>query len=193
MSKVVKKARQMSHPQQIIVAPVNTRILRYSFNSAGSAILTRGNMLNCMLAADNGATTGVRVATAVKLVAVTVYGISAGVGSPHTVNLVFQGPNAPGKQKADTGNAYSMPVVRMLPPEESFAAMWSQNNYKESEEICTVSGGVGDIVDLVIQYVLDNGSSNPVAIPATATSGVFYSSPDNATTLRPVTFSWSGV
>ncbi len=182
-----------SSPPQVNFGPVFTRVFRFSFNSTGIAILTRGNLLNIMLAADNGATTGVRVATSVLLNKISIYGVAAGVGSASSVTAVFEGPNAPSTQVGDTGNAFAMPCIAMRPPAESFAAMWSQNNFNESEELCRLSGATGDIVDLSVSFVIDNASTNPVTIPATATSGVFCSSPDNATVLRPVTLLWSGV
>ncbi len=187
------KKEPVTHPPPIKVSPIFNRIIRYSLNAGGSSTITRGNLLNCMLAADNAATTGVRVATSVLINKISIYGVSAAVGSPHTVYISYAGPNAPANEKADTGNAFTLPVVSQAPPPNSFASLWSQNNFNESEELATVSGGVGDIVDISIAFVIDNGGSNPVTIPATTTSGVFYSSPDNATNLRPVTFAWSGV
>ncbi len=185
--------RKNEFPPPYASQPKQTRKMRYSLVVTTPFIVTRGGLLDFMVAAgDSPSSNFCRVAGSVVLRRVMLWGVGTASGSS-TVTLEWLGPNLPATEITDTGNPMRPAHISAAPPKNSFAELWSCTGYNETDPLFTVTGSQGDVMDLLIEYVPADGVTPQIATAGPHLPVVYYTSLLNPGNITPVSLAYAGV
>ena len=169
------------HPPPFGAAVVYNKVYRFQANAAVTQIpITMTNLLD-MLAVATTATTATRLCASMRLRKVSLWGPPASTLVPVTVALEFNtgaaatGLGSPSTLRSDTSVGATEPAhVVGRPPANGLAGMWFAGG--GTTQLMLITGPINTIVDVEVQYVLQNGEA-PVALaaaPVGATAGEVF-------------------
>jgi len=157
-------------PKPYQAQPMQRRKFRYNVTANGSAIVTRATLLNRLIIQETGGTQNNRLFKSVRLDRVTIYGTgTAASNGMRTINLIW---NQTQTEITAVGNAAFPPKLRLSPPANTLASLWSITGTDETEVLFTISNLIGDTIDIDITYVLADGFSTFVTTPAATYDGL---------------------
>jgi hypothetical protein len=135
------------------------RTLRFQIQSTAVASITRAQLLNLMVMGSPSANTSYRMADAVKVRRVRIWGNPPGVSSALISPTAIQwfSENGPTKIISDNGMGSTYGAkVSSRPPSESLAGFWSLTGTNEATVLFDLFANTGDIVDVELSFRLQN-------------------------------------
>jgi len=155
--------------------------------------ITRELMLQRLaISGSVGSTTYGRICQSVRLDKVEIWGVGirgllsgSGVGGGtsgmYSVAINWGGPDTPDVLHTANGTATFPPRLTSVPPKNSYASMWSNKTFNESDSLCGIQMVYQDIIDVYFSYILDNGSMSVFSGSASLNPGFFYMTLDTVT------------
>jgi hypothetical protein len=155
---------------------------RYSngSNNVTTEQITRGNLLNSIIVNLTGGTSNGRIASAVRVKSIEMWTWmnNQGAVADQTVALTWTSNYGPTSEISDSTFSSAVPAhIRTSPPRDSLASFWSSSGSNESEVILLISAPNYSIMDVVLDFVLLDGSTFTATTANNGSAGRVYYSP----------------
>jgi hypothetical protein len=163
-----RRSTRRTQGRAMVVTPVNlkpghTRVLRYQLDATTEVQITRGDLVNLLLAVTNGSTAATSLIDSVKLEGVRVAIMPHSDCDVYTATLNWTGDRAP-DQSFSLVVTNAIPYTGMYrPPEESLAGYWSNHSSDQTEVLFSVyalSQTAGMFIDLHVVIVYGDGTTD---------------------------------
>jgi len=139
--------------------PKQVRVIRYRATSLGNATtITRGDILNALVAVTNTSTSAIPLFRAVRLDRIKFVAYADDTSGPETLCFKWTGDRSP-ETCVTTVCSNAVPAVLVVrPPERSLAGYWSTIDADTTEVLFRIDAFTPDLyMDLHITYILDDG------------------------------------
>jgi hypothetical protein len=186
------------HPPQFDAAIHFTQKFRFQASAAlVNAQISSATLLS-MLCCVTTATTAAPLCTAVRIRRVSIWGPPAQDLTPVTVSIEFTQFNTAGqvgnrpRVYSDTSvGATRVAAVSAKPEKNSAADMWQlRSQLTTGGASLLINGPVNSLVDIDLEYVVQNGETPPASVPTTGAvvGTVAVNEPDTGFLLKPVSY-----
>jgi len=155
--------------------------------------ITRQLMLQRLAVSGSvGSTTYGRLCQSVRLDKIEIWGVGprqpltgSGFGGTTTgmysVAINWGGPDTPDVLHTANGTSTFPPRLTSVPPKNSYASMWSNKTFNETDALCGIQVVYQDVIDVYFSYILDNGPMVTFLGSASLNPGFFYMTLDTVT------------
>jgi hypothetical protein len=149
----------------------------FAQSTATKVNITRAFMLSSIIMNTSGSTTNYRVTNAVKINSITVWSISATLGTPSPpIAIEWLSSYGPSKIVSDTTLSTAFPaMIHSRPPANSLAGYWSLRGSNESDVLFLVTCATGSIIHVNMTYNLqDDTAVTSVSTTNSGSAGTLY-------------------
>lgn len=185
----------MNNPSRPIkTKPIQQRVMRYLSSTTSDVVVTRGDLLNWIVAVTASSTSAIPLSESVRLTRVVIVAMAESVAAPNSLCLEWDGDRSP-STCTNVMSANAIPArISQAPPKDSLARYWCLRGSDTTEALFTIKNddtAQSLIVDLHIEYVLGDGTIAAVTLgSASSFTGIAYLvMPNDSLGLSPVALS----
>ncbi len=171
-----KRSNQNAFPKPYISQPSIVRKIRFIATSACNKDVIYTECLLSLLAGVSGTaqTAAAPLIVACRVIKVEIFGIASTSSETFTVAAIqWRGNQGSQKEINGVGNAMRPAHVSSLPPNLSTASFWLREGQTENQALFDITCDSGSIVDLTLEYIMQDGASAKVLTVTSSANGVY--------------------